>query len=104
MHHQLIILGSGQPAGFGCRLRRPCRPLPCGYYRNTGWWPTDTTTEVENWPGGVADLQGPQLMMDMQAHAERFDTQVINDHIHTADLKQKPFQLTGDQGTTSAMR
>jgi len=58
-----------------------------------------TTTEVENWPGGVADLQGPQLMMDMQAHAERFDTEVINDHIHTANLQQKPFELIGDQGT-----
>ena len=60
-----------------------------------------TTTEVENWPGGVADLQGPQLMMDMQAHAERFDTDVINDQIHSANLNQRPFELIGDQADYS---
>ena len=99
MHHQLIILGSG-PAGWTAAV----------YAARAGLFPVvitgtqvggqlTTTTEVENWPGGVADLQGPKLMMDMQAHAERFNTQVINDHIHTADLNQKPFQLSGDQGT-----
>ena len=99
MHHQLIILGSG-PAGWTAALyasRAGLSPLVITGAQVGGQ--LTTTTEVENWPGGVADLQGPQLMMDMQAHAERFDTQVINDHIHTADLKQKPFQLTGDQGT-----
>ena len=99
MHHQLIILGSG-PAGWTAALyaaRAGLSPVVITGTQVGGQ--LTTTTEVENWPGGVADLQGPQLMMDMQAHAERFDTQVINDHIHTADLKQKPFQLTGDQGT-----
>ena len=99
MHHQLIILGSG-PAGWTAALyaaRAGLSPVVITGTQVGGQ--LTTTTEVENWPGGVADLQGPQLMMDMQAHAERFDTQVINDHIHTADLKQKPFRLTGDQGT-----
>ena len=99
MHHQLIILGSG-PAGWTAALyaaRAGLSPVVITGTQVGGQ--LTTTTEVENWPGGVADLQGPQLMMDMQAHAERFDTQVVNDHIHTADLKKKPFQLTGDQGT-----
>jgi thioredoxin reductase (NADPH) len=99
VHHQLIILGSG-PAGWTAALyaaRAGLSPVVITGTQVGGQ--LTTTTEVENWPGGVADLQGPQLMMDMQAHAERFDTQVINDHIHTADLKQKPFRLTGDQGT-----
>ncbi|MEC8693781.1 MAG: thioredoxin-disulfide reductase [Pseudomonadota bacterium] len=99
MHHQLIILGSG-PAGWTAALyaaRAGLSPVVITGTQVGGQ--LTTTTEVENWPGGVADLQGPQLMMDMQAHAERFDTQVINDHIHTADLEQKPFQLTGDQAT-----
>ena len=99
MHHQLIILGSG-PAGWTAALyaaRAGLSPVLITGTQVGGQ--LTTTTEVENWPGGVADLQGPQLMMDMQAHAERFDTQVINDHIHTADLKQKPFQLIGDQET-----
>ena len=99
MHHQLIILGSG-PAGWTAAVyaaRAGLSPVVITGTQVGGQ--LTTTTEVENWPGGVADLQGPQLMMDMQAHAERFDTQVINDHIHTTDLKQKPFQLAGDQGT-----
>lgn len=99
MHHQLIILGSG-PAGWTAAVyaaRAGLSPVVITGTQVGGQ--LTTTTEVENWPGGVADLQGPQLMMDMQAHAERFDTQVINDHIHSADLNQKPFQLTGDQGT-----
>jgi thioredoxin reductase (NADPH) len=57
-----------------------------------------TTTEVDNWPGDVHGLMGPDLMQRMQQHAERFDTQLIYDHIHTVDLKQRPFTLTGDQG------
>ncbi len=99
MHHQLIILGSG-PAGWTAAVyaaRAGLSPVVITGTQVGGQ--LTTTTEVENWPGGVADLQGPQLMMDMQAHAERFDTQVINDHIHSADLNQKPFQLIGDQGT-----
>jgi thioredoxin reductase (NADPH) len=60
-----------------------------------------TTTEVENWPGGHAELQGPELMEQMKEHAERFDTNIIFDHIHTTDLSKRPFTLIGDQGTYS---
>jgi thioredoxin reductase (NADPH) len=99
VHHQLIILGSG-PAGWTAAVyaaRAGLSPVVITGTQVGGQ--LTTTTEVENWPGGVADLQGPQLMMDMQEHAERFDTEVINDHIHTANLKTKPFELVGDQGT-----
>ncbi len=58
-----------------------------------------TTTEVDNWPGDAHGLMGPDLMARMQAHAERFDTEVIFDHIHSADLSKRPFTLTGDNGT-----
>ena len=97
MHHQLIILGSG-PAGWTAAVyaaRAGLSPVVVTGTEVGGQ--LTTTTEVENWPGGVADLQGPQLMMDMQEHAERFDTEVINDHIHTAKLMQQPFELIGDQ-------
>ncbi|HBG31075.1 MAG TPA: thioredoxin-disulfide reductase, partial [Gammaproteobacteria bacterium] len=57
-----------------------------------------TTTEVDNWPGGQEGLQGPALMEELKAHAERFETQVVFDHIHTADLGQRPFRLEGDSG------
>ncbi len=97
MHHQLIILGSG-PAGWTAAVYAARAGLsPVLITGSEVGGQLTTTTEVENWPGGIADLQGPQLMMDMQAHAERFDTQVINDHIHTANLKQKIFTLVGDQ-------
>ncbi|BFM07192.1 thioredoxin-disulfide reductase [Halioxenophilus aromaticivorans] len=59
-----------------------------------------TTTEVENWPGGRADLQGPELMMEMQAHAERFDTQIVFDHIEEVDLNNRPFTLKGSSTYT----
>ena len=101
MHHQLIILGSG-PAGWTAAVyaaRAGLSPVVITGTQVGGQ--LTTTTEVENWPGGVADLQGPQLMMDMQAHAERFDTEVINDHIHSADLNQRPFELVGDQANYS---
>ena len=99
MHHQLIILGSG-PAGWTAAVyaaRAGLSPVVITGTQVGGQ--LTTTTEVENWPGGPADLQGPQLMVDMQTHAERFDTQVINDHINAANLSQRPFELTGDQGT-----
>jgi len=99
VHHQLIILGSG-PAGWTAAVyaaRAGLSPVVVTGTQVGGQ--LTTTTEVENWPGGVADLQGPQLMMDMQEHAERFDTEVINDHIHTAKLTQQPFKLIGDQAT-----
>ena len=57
-----------------------------------------TTTEVDNWPGDAHGLMGPDLMARMQAHAERFDTEVVFDHIHTADLSRRPFRLVGDSG------
>jgi thioredoxin reductase (NADPH) len=100
VHHQLIILGSG-PAGWTAAVyaaRAGLSPVVITGTQVGGQ--LTTTTEVENWPGGEADLQGPQLMMDMQAHAERFDTEVINDHIHTANLKQKPFELVGERTYT----
>ncbi|CAI8325323.1 MAG: thioredoxin-disulfide reductase [Oceanospirillales bacterium TMED33] len=99
MHHQLIILGSG-PAGWTAAVyaaRAGLSPVVVTGTQVGGQ--LTTTTEVENWPGGVSDLQGPQLMIDMQAHAERFDTKVINDHIHTVSLQRNPFELVGDQGT-----
>ena len=58
-----------------------------------------TTTEVENWPGGHAELQGPELMVNMQEHAERFDTEVVFDHIEKTDLSEKPFKLYGNSAT-----
>ena len=61
-----------------------------------------TTTEVENWPGGHAELQGPELMQNMLEHTERFDAEVVFDHIHTADLGQRPFRLEGDSGVYTA--
>jgi hypothetical protein len=57
-----------------------------------------TTTEVDNWPGDAHGLMGPDLMERMQAHAERFDTEIVFDHIHTADLSKRPFRLVGDSG------
>lgn len=99
MHHQLIILGSG-PAGWTAAVyaaRAGLSPVVITGTQVGGQ--LTTTTEVENWPGGEPDLQGPQLMMDMQAHAERFDTHVISDHIHTATLNARPFTLVGDQGS-----
>ena len=101
MHHELIILGSG-PAGWTAAVyaaRAGLSPVVITGTQVGGQ--LTTTTEVENWPGGVADLQGPQLMMDMQAHAERFDTNVINDQIHSANLNQRPFELIGDQANYS---
>ncbi|HLF67382.1 MAG TPA: thioredoxin-disulfide reductase, partial [Gammaproteobacteria bacterium] len=98
MHTRLLILGSG-PAGYTAAVyaARGClEPVLI-----TGIAPggqLTTTTEVDNWPGDVEGLQGPDLMDRMKRHAERFDTRIINDHIHTADLQQRPFRLIGDQG------
>lgn len=97
-HARLIILGSG-PAGWTAAVyaaRANLNPVLI-----TGMQPGGqlmTTTEVDNWPGDVHDLQGPALMERMKLHAERFDTKVISDHIHTAQLQSKPFKLIGDQG------
>ncbi len=96
-HHRLIVLGSG-PAGYTAALyasRANLKPALITGIEVGGQ--LTTTTEVENWPGGHADLQGPELMMQMAEHVERFDANIINDHIHTADVQNTPFTLKGDQ-------
>ena len=94
-HHRLIILGSG-PAGYTAAVyaaRANLRPVVITGIQQGGQ--LTTTTEVENWPGGAADLQGPQLMQQMQEHVERFDAQVVFDHIEKVDLSVRPFLLEG---------
>ncbi len=95
-HHRLIILGSG-PAGWTAAVyaaRANLNPVVITGMEVGGQ--LTTTTDVDNWPGDVEGLLGPALMDRMQAHAKRFNTQVINDHIIQADLKQTPFVLQGD--------
>ena len=95
-HHRLIILGSG-PAGYTAAIyaaRANLKPVLL-----TGMQPggqLTTTTDVDNWPGDIEGLQGPALMDRMQRHAERFDTQVIFDHITEVNLEKRPFVLKGD--------
>ena len=99
-HHKLIILGSG-PAGYTAAIyaaRANLNPVIITGMQQGGQ--LTTTTEVENWPGGVADLQGPDLMVQMQQHAERFDTEIIFDHIHETDLSTKPMKLIGNETYT----
>ncbi|MFT6102857.1 MAG: thioredoxin reductase (NADPH) [Candidatus Endobugula sp.] len=99
-HHRLIILGSG-PAGYTAAIyaaRANLNPVVITGMQQGGQ--LTTTTEVENWPGGTHDLQGPDLMVQMQQHAERFDTQIIFDHINEVDLKQRPFVLKGNDTYT----
>ena len=94
-HHPLIILGSG-PAGYTAAVyaaRANLKPVVITGIQQGGQ--LTTTTEVENWPGGAADLQGPQLMQQMQEHVERFDAQVVFDHIEVVDLSARPIQLEG---------
>ena len=94
-HHPLIILGSG-PAGYTAAIyaaRANLRPVVVTGIQQGGQ--LTTTTEVENWPGGEADLQGPQLMQQMQAHVERFETRIVFDHIEQVDLSARPFLLKG---------
>ncbi len=97
-HARLLILGSG-PAGYTAAIyaaRANLKPVLITGIQMGGQ--LTTTTEVDNWPGGREGLQGPQMMEELKAHAERFDTQIIFDHIHTADLQQRPFRLAGDSG------
>ena len=97
-HHRLIVLGSG-PAGYTAALyaaRANLKPALITGIEVGGQ--LTTTTEVENWPGGHAALQGPELMMQMAEHVERFDATIINDQIDTADLSVRPFEFTGDRG------
>lgn len=98
-HCRLLILGSG-PAGYTSAIyaaRANLNPAIITGMQQGGQ--LTTTTEVDNWPGDVEGLQGPDLMERMRLHAERFDTEIIFDHIHTADLTARPFTLTGDSGT-----
>ncbi|MCD7100224.1 thioredoxin-disulfide reductase [Stenotrophomonas sp. MMGLT7] len=97
-HSRLLILGSG-PAGWTAAVyaaRANLKPLLITGLEQGGQ--LMTTTEVDNWPGDAAGVMGPDLMARMQAHAERFETEVVFDHIHTADLSQRPFRLEGDGG------
>jgi thioredoxin reductase (NADPH) len=97
-HSRLIILGSG-PAGYSAAVyaaRANLKPVLI-----TGMEPGGqlmTTTDVDNWPGGSEGLQGPALMEQMREHAERFNTELVIDHIHDADLTQRPFVLKGGSG------
>jgi thioredoxin reductase (NADPH) len=100
-HCRLMILGSG-PAGYTAALyaaRANLHPVLITGLEQGGQ--LMTTTDVENWPGGEEHLQGPKLMEDMRAHTERFDAEIIFDHIHTAKLAQRPFLLAGDSGSYS---
>ena len=97
-HARVLILGSG-PAGYSAAVyaaRANLKPVLITGLEQGGQ--LMTTTEVDNWPGDVEGLLGPALMERMQKHAERFNTEVIFDHIHTADLKTRPFRLHGDAG------
>ena len=98
-HSRLIILGSG-PAGYTAAVyaaRANLKPVVITGIQPGGQ--LTTTTEVDNWPGDVEGLTGPALMERMQQHAQRFDTEIVYDHIHTAELQSKPFTLKGDSGT-----
>ena len=99
-HHRLIILGSG-PAGYTAAIyaaRANLDPVVITGMQQGGQ--LTTTTEVENWPGGAPDLQGPGLMQDMLTHVERFGTRVIFDHIESVDLATRPLQLQGSHRYT----
>ncbi len=101
-HARVIILGSG-PAGYSAAVyaaRANLRPLLITGLQAGGQ--LTTTTEVANWPGDPHGLTGPALMQRMQEHAERFETEIVFDHIHAVDLAGKPFVLKGDSGTYTA--
>lgn len=96
-HHKLIILGSG-PAGYTAAVyaaRANLNPVLLTGMQQGGQ--LTTTTEVENWPGGNADMTGPGLMESMKAHVERFSTEIIVDHINEVDLGKRPFILKGEK-------
>ncbi|WP_420932979.1 thioredoxin-disulfide reductase [Alteromonas sp. A081] len=98
-HVRLLILGSG-PAGYSAAVyaaRANLKPVLLTGIQQGGQ--LTTTTEVENWPGDPEGLTGPDLMVRMQKHAEKFDTEIIFDHINKTDLSKRPFTLHGDNGT-----
>jgi len=98
-HCKLLILGSG-PAGYSAAVyaaRANLNPVLITGMQQGGQ--LTTTTEVDNWPGDDQGVDGNELMARMQRHAERFETEIIFDHIHTVELTQKPFKLSGDAGS-----
>ncbi len=98
-HYPLLILGSG-PAGYTAAVyaaRANLKPALISGLAQGGQ--LMTTTDVDNWPADAAGVQGPELMERFLKHAQRFGTEVIFDHVHTADLKKTPFELAGDQAT-----
>jgi thioredoxin reductase (NADPH) len=98
-HMRLVILGSG-PAGYSAAVyaaRANLNPVVITGVEQGGQ--LMTTTDVDNWPGDVEGLQGPELMDRMLRHAQRFNTEILNDHIHTADLSVRPIRLDGDYGS-----
>jgi thioredoxin reductase (NADPH) len=100
-HHRLLIVGSG-PAGYTAAIyaaRANLKPAVITGMQQGGQ--LTITTDVDNWPGDAQGVQGPELMQRMLAHAERFETKVIFDHIHSVDLEQRPFLLEGDSGKYS---
>lgn len=98
IHHKLLILGSG-PAGMAAAIYAARANLdPAVIMGLEAGGQLTTTTDVDNWPGDVEGLQGPDLMVRMQKHAERFETRLIYDQINEADLSARPLRLTGDQG------
>ncbi len=101
-HCRLLILGSG-PAGYTAAIyaaRANLKPVVITGVEQGGQ--LMTTTDVDNWPGDVEGLQGPALMQRMLEHAQRFETELVFDHIHTAVLDQRPFRLEGDSGVYTA--
>ncbi len=100
-HHRLIVMGSG-PAGYTAALyaaRANLDPVVITGMEQGGQ--LTTTTDVDNWPGDVEGLQGPDLMNRMQRHVERFGASVIFDHINAVELEQRPFRLQGETGSYS---
>ncbi|MUG31201.1 MULTISPECIES: thioredoxin-disulfide reductase [Psychrobacter] len=98
-HEKLIILGSG-PAGYSAAVyaaRANLKPVIISGMQMGGQ--LTTTTEVDNWPGDAEGLTGPDLMVRMKAHAERFGTEIVNDHINSVTLTERPFTLEGNSGT-----
>src|ERR1700741_87699 len=97
-HSPLLILGSG-PAGYSAAVyaaRANRAPLLITGLQQGGQ--LMTTTDVDNWPGDVEGLQGPALVDRMRLHAERFETEIVFDHINEVDLQRRPFRLKGDSG------
>ena len=100
-HAQVLILGSG-PAGYTAAVyaaRANLKPLLITGMAQGGQ--LMTTTDVDNWPADAQGVQGPELMQRFQAHAERFQTEIVFDHIQSVDLSQRPFRLQGDSGQYS---